>query len=55
MVEKEKKKFEVVEVATQTTPVIQDNETEERHDLMSIVCQLANDIESVKKAVIGKE
>lgn len=56
MAEKEIKtsRFELVEVTTQTAPAIKDNSTGKFHDSLSLLLVIANDIEEVKKGVLGK-
>ena len=48
-VEDKKQRFEITEVATQTTPVIKDNETGEMYNELTILCKLSNDINELKK------
>jgi len=44
-----KERYEVTEVATQTTPVIKDNKSEEIYNELTILCKIANDLEALKK------
>lgn len=48
----EPKTFEVVEIATETQPVINDVVNDERYDIYSALAKIMNDLESVKKAVL---
>ena len=51
MDKKEKKNFEVVQVATETEPKIKDIETGESYSLIEAVCLMWEDIKQIKKGV----
>lgn len=51
MAKEEKVRYEVTEIPTQMSPVIKDNETGTNHDVMTILCSLANDISEIKKNI----
>jgi len=47
-----KERYEVKEVATQTQPVFIDNNNEGKQtDLYEVIAKIANDIETIKKAL----
>jgi len=47
-----KDRYEVTEIATQTAPVIKDNNTEEIYNEITILCKIANDMEALKKQLM---
>ena len=51
--EEKKQKYAVVEIATQTAPVILDNETEERHTIETALAKILNKLEELNKAMVG--
>jgi len=54
MVEKQKPRFEVQQIATQVEPVFIDNEAEEenkRVDLHNLLAEIANDIKNIKRVL----
>lgn len=44
--------FKVVEVSTQTTPMIKNMENEELYDINTAIVKIMNDLEEIKKAVL---
>jgi len=48
----EKERFEVAEIATQTTPVIRDTKKDEVYTELTILCKIANDLEKLKKQLL---
>lgn len=53
---KEKKKVDtyiVGQVPTQMEAVIRNTETEEIYDSLTMLCKIANDIEEIKKGILG--
>lgn len=54
MTEDKKQRFEVVEVPTQTGLAIRDNESEETYDSLTLLTNIANTLEELKKAWVGK-
>lgn len=51
----EKKRYEVTDIATQTQPVIIDNEAEEgkkQKDLHDILAEVANDVKAIRKTLL---
>jgi len=50
----ENKRYEVVEVATQTGLAVKDNVSGENLDTTLLLVQIANDIEEIKQGVVGK-
>lgn len=54
MTNKDKKeKFELVEVPTQTGLAIKDNETDKIYDSLSLLVEIANTLEELKKGITG--
>ncbi len=51
MVKEKEKSFEVVDVATETEPRIQDNETKETYTLTEAVCQVLNELKELRKVM----
>ena len=49
---KEKERFEVAEVTTQTAPAIRDNIDEKYYDVVSCLCMLCNKIDKIERAVV---
>lgn len=46
---KAKDRFEVIEITTQTAPVIKDNESEEIYNELTALCKVMNDVIEIKK------
>ena len=51
--QEKKERYELTDIATETAPVIRDNETEAVYNELTILCRLANDIAAIKKNIIG--
>ena len=51
-VKEKEQRYEITEIATQTAPVIKDNESEEVYNEITILCKIANDIEALKKQLM---
>ena len=50
--EEKKQRYEVIEVSTQSVPMIHDAETNEQFDVSIAVCKILNGIEEIKNQVI---
>ena len=49
-------KFVLVDVTTQTTPLIQDTKHPEVfYNTMTALCKLMNDVEKIKEGIVGSE
>jgi hypothetical protein len=53
MVEKDKVRFEVVEVPIQTGLAIKDNNSGETYDSLILLSKIANTLEEIKKGITG--
>ena len=49
---KKQERYEVVEVTTQTTPVIRDTHTEENFDMYIAICKALNSLEEIKDQIM---
>lgn len=50
---KEKERYELVQVTTQTDLAVKDNETGELYDSLSLLVKISNTLDRVEKGVIG--
>ena len=54
-IEERKIKFESVDVPSQYTPMVKDNETGENIDVLQLMIKIANDVNEIKKGFIGSK
>jgi len=52
--EEKKDRFEIVEIPTQTGFAFKDNEADETIDQLALLAQVANNVDKIKKEIVGK-
>jgi regulator of sigma D len=53
--EKQKQRFEIVEIPTQTALVFKDNSTDEVLDMNQYLLRLGNELSELKEGLVGKK